>query len=181
MLSGRGISGRPMVESLQQEGAVADDDIQSLITDEHRASIGVKSDPITVTVKQEDAERMYAVVGDTDRRWAPGSGDAPPYVIAALGARPAANRTRVPFPQVLPNGLLTQQEWRWSRRPRVGETLVGTTQVVDIRDRLGGRYGYSVLVTSSTDYADAAGDHVCSVLTTVTQFDPKRVQQGGGE
>jgi acyl dehydratase len=151
-------------------------DEQSLITDEHRAFIGVKSEPVKVTVKEADARRMRDVLGDADARYADGTGVAPPYAIASLGGgRPGR------MPQVLPNGLLTQQEWKFSRPLKIGEQLDAITQVVDIRERLGGRYGHSVLVTTSTDYYDAAGEHVCASLVTVTQFDPKRAVQGGGE
>jgi hypothetical protein len=142
---------------------------QSLITDEHRAAIGVKSAPAKVTVKEVDARRMRDILGDNDPRYADGTGIAPPYVIAMFGG----GRGNAHMPQVLPGGLLTQQEWRFTRPFKIGEELEAITQVVDIRDRLGGRYGYSVLVTSGTDYYDAAGEHVGAAMITITQFDPK--------
>ena len=149
---------------------------QSLITDEHRAQIGVKSEPVKVTVQGADAHRMRDVLGDTDARYADDTGVAPPYVIAAFGGRPSRN-----MPFILPNGLLTQQEWKFTRPFKVGETLNAVSQVVDIRERLGGRYGHSILLTSSTDYYDDDGNHVAAALTTLTQFDPKRAQKGGSE
>ena len=152
------------------------EDEQSLITDEHRAQIGVKSDPVKVTVQGVDAHRMRDVLGDTDARYADDTGVAPPYVIAAFGGRPSRN-----MPFILPNGLLTQQEWKFTRPFKVGETLNAVSQVVDIRERLGGRYGHSILLTSSTDYYDDDGNHVAAALTTLTQFDPKRAQKGGSE
>ena len=85
------------------------------------------------------------------------------------------------MPFILPNGLLTQQEWKFTRPFKVGETLNAVSQVVDIRERLGGRYGHSILLTSSTDYYDDDGNHVAAALTTLTQFDPKRAQKGGSE
>jgi hypothetical protein len=48
--------------------------------------------------------------------------------------------------------------------------------VIDIRDRLGGRYGYSVLMTTSTDFHDTAGEHVAAMLITITQFDPRTMR-----
>ena len=149
---------------------------QSLITDEHRALIGVKGDAVTVTVKEEDARRMCEVLGDTDTRWAAGTGMAPPYVIASFGGRPSRN-----MPFILPNGLLTQQEWKFSRPFRIGESLQAVSYVFDIRERLGGRYGHSILLTTSTDYFDADGNQVGAALTTLTQFDPKRATGGKGE
>ena len=152
------------------------EDEQSLLTDEHRAMIGVPGEPATVVVREEDARRMRDVLGDTDPRWADGTGMAPPYVIAHFGGR--GNRGG---PTILPGGILTQQEWKFTRPFRIGEELKSVGQVFDIRERLGGRYGHSVLVTTSTDYYDADGNHVCASLLTVTQFDPARAGKGGSE
>jgi hypothetical protein len=148
------------------------EELQSKITDEHRAFIGRKSDPVTVTVRKEDADRLRTLFQDKDPRWAEGTGIAPPYVLGVLPARPRRGAT----PSVLPNAILTQQEWRFIRPFRIGEQLQAITQVVDIRDRLGGRYGYSVLVITSTDFYDADGNHVAANLNTVTQFDPKAIR-----
>jgi hypothetical protein len=147
---------------------------QSLITDEHRAQIGQKSDPVKVTIKEVDAKRMRDVLEDKDPRFADGTGIAPPYVLAGMGG----GGPRRGMPMILPNGLLTQQEWKFSRPFKIGEELSAISQVFDIRDRLGGRYGYSVLVTSGTEYFDAEGKHVASALITITQFDPKSGRQG---
>ena len=100
---------------------------------------------------------------------------APPYVIAMFQGAPRRGTT----PQILPNAILTTQEWRYHRPFRIGEELTAVSQVIDIRDRLGGRYGYSVLVTTSTDFTDAAGEPVGAVLVTVTQFDPAGLQERG--
>ena len=147
---------------------------QSLITDEHRAQIGVKSEPSEVTVDEEHARRMREVLGDNDSRWAEGTGIAPPYIIAMLGGGPRAGFGV----RVLPSGIMTNQEWRFTRPFKMGEKLTAINQVVDIRERLGGRYGHSVLVTSSTDYFDVDGNHVAAVLVTGTQFDPKGAEGG---
>ncbi len=143
------------------------EEIQSKITDEHRALIGKKGEATKVVVPQIDAHRMRDILEDHDPRYEDETGIAPAYVIASFGGRPR----NVPF--VLPSGLLTQQEWRFTRPFRLGEELTAVPQVVDIRERLGGRYGYSVLVTSSTDYYDADGNHVAASMVTLTQFDPK--------
>lgn len=146
---------------------MSEEEITSKITDEHREAIGVKSDPVTITVKEADAKRMREILGDTDPRWADGTGIAPPYIIAAFGGgRPGR------MVQIMPGALLTQQEWKFSRPIKIGEELTAYTSVIDIRDRIGGRYGYTVLVTNSTDYYDAEGNHVAAALVTISQFDP---------
>lgn len=141
---------------------------KSLITDEHRAQIGVKSDSTLVTVREDDARRMRDVLGDTDPRYADGTGIAPPYIIAMMSGGP-----RRDMPRILPGGLLTQQEWKFSRPIKIGEQLSAVSQIFDIRDRLGGRYGYSVLMTTGTDFYDSEGNHVAAAMITITQFDPK--------
>ena len=146
---------------------------QSLITEEHRATIGQKSDPVKVVINEVDAKRMRDVLEDKAPRYADGTGTAPPYVIAGMGGGP-----RRGMPQILPGGLLTQQEWKFTRPFKIGEELSAVSQVFDIRDRLGGRYGYSVLVTQGTEYFDAQGNHVASAMITITQFDPKSQRKG---
>ena len=151
------------------------DEIESKITDEHRALIGVRGEPTRVTVKAADAQRMRDILEDSDPRYADETGIAPGYVISGFGGRPRS------MPGILPGGLLTQQEWKFTRPFRVGEELLAYNSIIDIRDRLGGRYGYSVLVTSSTDFYDAEGEHVAASMVTITQFDPKAARRGDNE
>lgn len=141
---------------------------ESLITDEHRAAIGQRGDPVKVVIREEDARRMRDLLGDTDPRYADGTGVAPPYVLSGLaGGRPRGN-----VPQILPNGILTQTEWLFHKPFRIGQELQAYGSVFDIRDRLGGRYGYSILVMTGTEYVDEEGDTVASSIMTITQFDP---------
>lgn len=149
--------------------------IESKITDEHRAMIGVKGEPKKVTVEAGDAHRMRDILGDHDPRFADDTGLAPGYVIAGFGGRPRS------MPSILPGGLLTQQEWKFTRPFKVGEELTSVNSIVDIRERLGGRYGYSVLVTTSTDFYDADGNHVAASMVTITQFDPRASRRGDNE
>lgn len=166
-----------VLESANLEEQFVTEEPKSLITDEHRALIGKRSGRDTMTVSEVDARRMRDVLGDGDSRWADGTGVAPPYILAMIsGPRRVGS-----MPRILPGGLLTQQEWKFYRPFRLGEELVGHTQVVDIRERLGGRYGHSVLVTMSTDWFDAEENHVASTLNTLTQFDPRAGRKGDDE
>lgn len=151
------------------------DEIESKITDEHRAMIGVKGEAKRVVVEAVDAHRMRDILEDGDPRYGDQTGIAPAYVIAGFGGRPRS------MPGILPGGLLTQQEWKFTRPFKVGEELSAVNSIIDIRDRLGGRYGYSVLITSSTDFYDADGEHVAASMVTITQFDPKAARRGDDE
>lgn len=148
---------------------------ESLITDQHRALIGVAGEPSTVTIREEDARRMRDILGDADPRYADGTGVAPPYILAMISSGPGRRGGGV---QILPGGLLTQQEWKFTRPFQIGEELKAVSKVFDIRDRLGGRYGYSVLVTSGTEYYDADDTLVAAAMLTITQFDPKSARKG---
>lgn len=144
------------------------EELQSKITDEHREFIGRKNEPITFKVLEEDVDRLRELLQDDDPRYAKGTGIAPPYVLAMNQNL----RGGVAMPRILPGGIMTQQEWRFFRPFKVGEELQAIGQVIDLRDRLGGRYGYSVLVTNSTDFYDSEGNHVAAILISITQFDP---------
>jgi hypothetical protein len=143
------------------------EELESKITDEHRSYIGRKSEPVTFTVTEADAHRLRSLLEDEDPRWGPGTNVAPPYVLGlSQGSARGGN-----MPRVLNGGIMTQQEWRFTRPIRIGEQLKAITQVIDLRDRLGGRYGYSVLVTQSTDFYDSEDKHVAAILISITQFD----------
>ena len=140
---------------------------ESKITDEHRAMIGQKSDPIEVVPRTPDAQRMRDLLDDSDPRWADGTGIAPPYILAMMEPRLPAELS----PQVLSSGILTQTEWKFSRPIKLEEPLQAVTQLLDVRDRLGGRYGYSVLVMFQTAYLNSEGEESAASLRTITQFD----------
>ena len=140
---------------------------ESKITDEHRALIGRKSDPIEVIPRTADAHRMRDLLGDTDPRWADGTGIAPPYILAMMEPRLPPELS----PQVLSSGILTQTEWKFSQPIKLEEPLHAVTQMIDVRDRLGGRYGYSVLVMFQTAYLNSDGEEAAASLRTITQFD----------
>jgi hypothetical protein len=145
---------------------------ESLITDEVQAFIGKESEPIEVTLDRAAVERMRQAVADDDPRFADPE-FVPAYAMAAIepifpmGA----------MPRVLPSGLLTQNEWRIYGTLRFGQKLQAVNKVVDIRERMGGRYGHSVIVILGTDYRDEDGNVVASSLRTMTQFDPKGAER----
>lgn len=145
---------------------------QSLITEEVQAYIGKESEPVEFTLDRAAVQRMREAVADNDPRFADEE-FVPAYAMAAIEPiiGPGA------MPRILPAGLLTQNEWRIHGKLRYGQKLQAVNKVVDIRERMGGRYGHSVIVILGTDYRDEDGNVVASSLRTMTQFDPKGAER----
>lgn len=153
------------------------DEETSLITDAHRAMIGKKTKPVRHALKAGDVAQVRTVLEDTSERFAPATGLAGPYALAILEPRPTLELTADMAPRVLPMGVLTQTEWTLHRPFAIGEELWATHEVADLRERLGGRFGRSVLMRIRTEYRTAGGELVAETGHTVTQYDPK----AGGE
>lgn len=149
-----------------------DQEPRSLITDEHRAAIGVPIEMPPVTITEDAARSACELFEETDPRYAPGTGIAPPYVLANL-----SEPVKIGLPAILPESLLTQQEARVNRHLRVGEVLYPVARLTDLRERLGGRFGHVVISLITTEYHDANGAVVASNTATVTQIDPGSLAQ----
>lgn len=149
-----------------------DEEEVSLITDEHRAKIGVKSEPVPMKVKAADFRFVRDALGDKDPRYADDTGVAAPYALSILEPRPVAGLSRDFVPWILPSGILTQSEWTVHRPIKVEEPLTVQYQVMDLRERLGGRFGRSALVILHAEYRAEDGELVAETNHTVTQFDP---------
>src|SRR5258708_19520082 len=104
---------------LTTRGGCMPEELQSKITDEHRAYIGRKSEPISFTVTEADAARQRALLQDEDPRWAEGTGIAPPYV---LGLWQNVGRGRG-MPRVLPNAITTHHDCLYTPPIRIAPTL----------------------------------------------------------
>lgn len=149
-----------------------DEQERELVTDEHRALIGVKTKPIEYVISPVDAAYVQEVMEEDDPRYAEGTGITPIYALSILEPQ-AMNSYREGFmPSILPGAVLTQTEWTEHQPFRPGQTLFTTHEIVDIRERLGGRFGRSVLIISRAEYRDGDGELVAESSHTVTQYDP---------
>jgi acyl dehydratase len=157
--------------------AMPDDSDESLLTEEFRARIGVKTGPAWTVIPAVDARYVRDVLEDRDPRYADATGIAPPYAFTILEPRPTADLTPHIVPRIMPGAVLTQTEWTFHRPFRMGERLQAVHQVADLRERLGGRFGRSILVVTHTEYRDEAGELVAESSHTVTQFDPHARQE----
>lgn len=147
------------------------DDDKPLVTDEHRAQIGKKSAPERLVIRAADARRLRDLLGDTDPAHADGTGLAGPYAFSILEPRPTMGLGAL-VPRVLPGGVLTQSEWTQHQPFRVDTPILATYEVADIRERLGGRFGRSVLLMVHAEFRDEAGALLGETMHTITQFDP---------
>lgn len=81
----------------------------------------------------------------------------------------------------MPNSILIANQWEFERPLRMGETLDAFYRVVDISERFGGRFGYSVDFRAEVVYRDATGAIVARSGRTMTQYDAAeaRPEEGG--
>ena len=90
------------------------------------------------------------------------------YAIAGLETDYEATE----LPNLLPNSILISNEWEFERPLRMGETLQSSYRLVDIHERFGGRFGYSIDFRAEVVYRDSDGQVVARSGRTMTQFDP---------
>ena len=163
---------RGLAQNSRQELAAVEETEQSLITDEHRVMIGRKTEPRRHVLTAADVSQVRTVLEDIDPRYAKTTGLAAPYALSILEPRPTSDLPPELTPRVLPTSVLTQTEWTVHRPFRVEEELWATHEVVDLRERLGGRFGRSVLMLVRTEFRTAAGELLAETAHTVTQYDP---------
>jgi hypothetical protein len=152
---------------------------QSLLTDEVRALAGQETPIGAVHVTPRawrHAVETYTgrIPKETPAPGTPISG----YVIAALDADYEVET----LPNLMPNSILISNEWQFERPMRMGETFEAAYRLVDIAERFGGRFGYSIDFRAEVLYRDSSGAVVARSGRTMTQYSARdaRSQDGGG-
>ncbi len=142
---------------------------ESLLTDEVRALAGREVPLGRVRVTPRAYRRAHEVyVGGLPAR-VPAEGEqVPGYVITALESE--AEQEAPAFPALLPDSLLIANEWRFERPLRMGEELAVIHRVTGVRERFGGRFGYSIDILSEVCFIDAEGRLVAASGRTMTQY-----------
>jgi hypothetical protein len=151
---------------------------ESLLTDEVRALAGRETPigPVQVTPRAwRHAVEVYtgAIPTSTPAPGEPVSG----YVIAALDADYEIET----LPNLLPNSILISNEWQFERPMRMGETFEAAYRLVDITERFGGRFGYSIDFRAEVLYRDSAGEVVARSGRTMTQYSASDARPSDGE
>lgn len=140
---------------------------QSLLTDDVRALIGMETDLGTVDVTAK--VWRHAVEVYTGKAPAVTPADGEPisgYAIAAL----ETDYELTELPSLMPNSILIANQWEFERPLRMGETLHAAHRLVDITERFGGRFGYSLDFRAEVVYRDANGEVVARSGRTMTQY-----------
>jgi len=153
----------------------------SLLTDDIRALIGGATplDPVTVTLRAvRRSLEVYLGADEAERRAARlQPGDAVPgYVIEALSSESDTPE----FPALLPNSILISNEWQFERPFRLGEQLNVAFRLLDIAERFGGKFGYSLDFRTETEFSDSTGATVARSGRSMMQYDAA-VAGGDGE
>jgi hypothetical protein len=151
----------------------------SLLTDEVRALVGRETALGRVEVTARAWRRAVEVYTERVPEETPAAGEpVSGYVIAALDTEYEQSQ----LPNLLPNSILISNQWQFERPMRMGETYDAAYQVVDVTERLGGRFGYSIDFRAEVVYRDEAGEVVARSGRTMTQYNAAdaRSEDGGG-
>ena len=152
---------------------------ESLLTDDVRALIGVETPLGTVQVTQRAWRRAVEVYTGIEPAETPADGESiSGYAIAALDT----DYESIGMPALMPNSILISNQWEFERPLRMGETLHASHHLVDINERFGGRFGYSIDFRADVVYRDDGGNVVARSGRTMTQYDAgeARSEEGGG-
>lgn len=149
----------------------------SLLTDDVRALIGRATSRGVVRVTPGAVRKAVEVfTGVTDASYAVGE-EVPGYVVEALHTDSDSSD----MPRLLPQSILIANEWRFTRPLRMGEELTVESRIVDISERFGGKFGYSLDFRSETQFRDGNGALVAVSARNMMQYDASEARAGGGE
>lgn len=147
----------------------------SLLTQDVRELIGVPTHMEPVTVTQRAVRRAVEVfTARRSRDYADGE-SVPGYALAALDSESEPP----PLPSLLPQGLLISNEWQFERPLRMGEQLTVAYRIVDISERFGGKFGYSIDFRSEREFRDSTGAVVARSAHSMMQYDASQASDGG--
>ena len=146
------------------------------MTDEVRALIGRAHALMNVQVTRRAYQRALDVYLGAHDFGPPEGADVPGYVIESLDSE-----TEPPsLPALLPQSLLISNEWQFERPLRMGEDLEMTYRIVDISERFGGRFGYSIDFRSEVGLSElGAGPVVARSVRTMTQYSAADARDAG--
>ncbi|HEY1349329.1 MAG TPA: MaoC family dehydratase N-terminal domain-containing protein [Ktedonobacteraceae bacterium] len=116
--------------------------------------IGTTSDPETFTITPEAVARFIEATAD------PRAGEAqrdPSYVPLTFPTTFRFANTRLGLDSTRMQLIHGEQEYRYARPLRVGETLVCVSRVIDIREKTG-KSGVMNLITSEIEGRDNLGE-----------------------
>lgn len=151
---------------------------QSLLTDDVRAMVGRETASGTVQVTLRGWRHAVEVyTGEVPSHTPKDGGPVSGYAIAALETDYEATE----LPNLLPNSILIANQWEFDRPLRMGETLTAFYRLVDVNERFGGRFGYSIDFRAEVVYRDAAGAVVARSGRTMTQYDPAEARPADGQ
>jgi hypothetical protein len=149
---------------------------QSLLTDEVRALVGRARPLARVQVTPTAYKRALDVYLGDHGEVPPDGAEVPGYVIEAINTE----REDFGFPALMPNSILIANEWQFERPLRMGETLDSTHCIVDVSERFGGRFGYSIDFRTEVALSEPdSGVVVARNVHTMTQYSAADARDAG--
>lgn len=105
----------------------------------------------------------------------PEGAPVPGYVLAAL----ETDSDPPDLPPIMPNTLVTADEWSFERDLRLGERLAAFSLIVEMKERFGGRFGYSIDVRSESVFRGPDGAAVARNTRTMTYYSAADATEAG--
>ena len=149
---------------------------ESVLTPEIQALVGTEAAPLHVRITPRIVQRAMETYELRPRALADGD-PVPGMVVVAL----QSEAEMVAPPNLLPNSLLIGNEVDFERPLRMGEDLVVVSRLADIRERLGGRFGYSVYIRTENEFREPGGAVVARQAQTMMYYDASAASDGANE
>lgn len=139
----------------------------SLLTEALRGLVGRETALGSAIVTPRAFKRAVEVfTGSPPAVIPPEGAPVPGYVLAAL----ETDSEPPGLPPIMPNTLVTADEWSFDRDLRMGELLQASFLIVDMKERFGGRFGYSIDVRSESVFRAPGGAAVARNTRTMTYY-----------
>lgn len=157
----------------------------SVISEELRSFVGLKSIPSTYDIERHAVERFAAAIGDTSPMYSNqeaaeassyGSLIAPPTFFRSLLPGDYPKPYPEPFAHILDGG----SKYRYNEPVRVGDQITVVRKITDLFEKHG-RMGTMLFKISEISYTNQAGRLVATQTTTTITYGTGEKDSGVGD
>ena len=137
----------------------------SVVTDQMRATIGIKSEPRKHIAEAGAIRRFAEATGDLSPRYRDGT-VAPPTFLRSFDQVPPAPEFEIPYPDILDGG----SNWEFFEAVRANDEITATTEVVGVSEKTGS-LGAMLFVVREHRYVNQHGQTATVQKSTTIYYD----------